>query len=121
MEKDALETQIGGDHYKKMKIQPIELITKLKLNFIQGNVIKYISRDKNNITEDLNKAIHYCELGIELDKIETTLTYEQKLTYWKYVEEYVIQNNMSKINELIIFHILKKEYLEAINDIKKQI
>ena len=38
----ATERQIGGKHYKDFKIQPIEFITKNKLSFIQGNIIKYV-------------------------------------------------------------------------------
>ena len=36
--------QIGGSHYKDMKIQPSEFITKNKLLFAEGNAIKYICR-----------------------------------------------------------------------------
>ena len=64
----ALNRQVGGEHYKNdFKIQPIEFITANKLSFIQGNVIKYICRyDKKNGKEDIDKAIHYCELLKEL-------------------------------------------------------
>ena len=40
----ATQRQIGGKHYKDFKIQPIEFITKNKLSFIQGNIIKYVCR-----------------------------------------------------------------------------
>jgi len=63
----AIDKQIGGNHYKAYKIQPIEFIVKNKLNFIQGNVVKYICRYENkNGIEDLDKIIHYCELAKEL-------------------------------------------------------
>ena len=63
----ATERQIGGNHYKDFKIQPIEFITKNKLSFIQGNIIKYVCRfDKKNGNEDIDKAIHYCELLKEI-------------------------------------------------------
>ena len=64
----ALEKQTGGNHYKKCSIQPIEYIHVNKLPFIEGNVVKYITRwrDKNGI-EDLKKVIHYVELLIELE------------------------------------------------------
>lgn len=63
----ALDTQVGGNHYKNMVIQPIEFITKNNLPFIIGNVIKYAcrARSKNGI-EDLRKAKHYLELEAEL-------------------------------------------------------
>lgn len=63
----ALDVQVGGDHYKSMPIQPIEFITKNKIPFIEGNVIKYICRHeyKNGI-QDVEKVIHYCNLLIDL-------------------------------------------------------
>jgi len=64
----ALDKQIGGKHYTGFKIQPIEFITKNKLSFIQGCIVKYICRyDKKNGKEDLDKIIHYCELLKELE------------------------------------------------------
>ena len=69
MEKDALKKQVGGEHYKEMNVQPIELIASLELNFFQGNIVKYLSRRKgdDDIT-DWQKALHYCELAIKLDR-----------------------------------------------------
>ena len=63
---NALDTQIGGNHYKDMKIQPVEFILANGLGFCEGNVIKYISRYKNkNGIEDLEKVKHYVELLID--------------------------------------------------------
>lgn len=63
----ALDKQEGGDHYKKLAIQPIEFTIKNGLDFIQGNIIKYATRHKDkNGPEDLKKVIHYAELGLEL-------------------------------------------------------
>lgn len=61
----VLDYQEGGDHYK-LPIQPIEYITKNNLGYIEGNVVKYITRWKNkNGVEDLKKAKHYIEMLIE--------------------------------------------------------
>ena len=64
----SLLTQIGGDHYKKMVIQPAEFINKNKLLFAEGNAIKYICRhsSKGGI-QDVDKAIHYLEMVKERD------------------------------------------------------
>ena len=64
----ATDKQIGGNHYKQYKIQPIEFIVANKLDFIQGNIIKYALRNKagENPDEKWNKIIHYCELAKEL-------------------------------------------------------
>jgi hypothetical protein len=59
----ALDTQVSGNHYKDMAIQPVEFIYKNKMDYLSGNVIKYISRHKSkNGAEDVKKAIHYCQL-----------------------------------------------------------
>lgn len=60
------EIQVGGKHYREMKIQPIEYITQNKLSYSEGNVIKYVSRwRKKGGVEDLRKAKHYIEMLIE--------------------------------------------------------
>ena len=62
----AINEQIGGDHYKKMKIQPIEYILANDIGFTEGSVIKYVSRWKTkNGVEDLKKARHLLDMLIE--------------------------------------------------------
>lgn len=62
-----LTAQVGGGHYKGMAIQPVEYINANGLDYLQGNVIKYVSRHKSkNGAEDIRKAIHYLELILEL-------------------------------------------------------
>lgn len=62
----ALDTQVGGDHYKKMPLQPWEIIDRNNLDFWQGNAIKYVMRyEEKGGVEDLRKAIHYIEYLIE--------------------------------------------------------
>ena len=62
----ATQTQVGGDHYAKMKIQPIEFILQNKLGFCEGNAIKYICRHRaKNGKQDIEKAIHYLQILLE--------------------------------------------------------
>lgn len=62
----ATDTQIGGNHYKQFKVQPIEFCMKNGLNACQTNIVKYICRYKHkNGKEDLLKALHYVELLME--------------------------------------------------------
>ena len=42
--RSAFESQVGGEHYKNMKIQPAEYIHKNGIPFLEGNAIKYLSR-----------------------------------------------------------------------------
>ena len=76
--------QIGGSHYKKMKIQPSKFVIENELLFPEGNVIKYICRHRfKNGKEDLLKAIHFIEMIIERDysKTETKNPLDKK-NYW---------------------------------------
>ena len=57
---DSLEKQVGGKHYRNMKIQPA--------HFAEGNAIKYICRHQSKgKEEDVKKAIHYLEMILERD------------------------------------------------------
>lgn len=64
----ALDTQVGGDHYKKLKIQPVEYMHANGIPFIEGCIIKYASRwrDKGGIA-DLEKIKHFAQLLIDLE------------------------------------------------------
>ena len=62
------DTQVGGDHYSKMKIQPSEFINKNEMLFAEGNAIKYICRHgSKGKKQDLEKAKHYIDMIIERD------------------------------------------------------
>ena len=64
----ALDKQVSGSHYKDKGVQPIVYIHANNLGFCEGNVIKYVTRHKQkNGKADLEKAIHYLELLIELE------------------------------------------------------
>lgn len=64
----ALTTQVGGNHYKDMPIQPVEYIHKNGIGYFEGCVIKYVSRwRKKNGVEDLKKARHFLDLLIEFE------------------------------------------------------
>jgi hypothetical protein len=68
-EQDALNAQVGGSHYKDMVIQPVEYITKNNIPFIEGSVIKYVSRWRNKGgKEDIKKAIHFLELLLQIEE-----------------------------------------------------
>jgi hypothetical protein len=63
----AWNSQVNGAHYKNCAIQPSEYIMKNNLNWCEGNAIKYITRHSLKGGEvDLQKAIHYLQLLIEV-------------------------------------------------------
>ena len=66
----SLEKQVGGKHYKNMKIQPSQFINENRLPFAEGSAIKYICRHAAKGKEqDIDKAIHYLEMIKERDYV----------------------------------------------------
>jgi hypothetical protein len=64
---DVLKVQIGGGHYSKLKIQPVEFIMANNWDFCAGSILKYVTRhrDKNG-AQDIKKSLHFVELRDEL-------------------------------------------------------
>lgn len=64
----ALDTQVGGDHYKKLKIQPMEYSMANGLDACQHTIVKYVTRfrDKGGVA-DLEKARHCIDMLIEFE------------------------------------------------------
>ena len=65
----ANDRQVGGEHYQT-KIQPWDYITQNEIPYLEGNIIKYVSRwrDKGGI-QDLEKAQHYLTKLIETHNV----------------------------------------------------
>jgi hypothetical protein len=61
------DTQVGGDHYKKFKIQPWQIWEEYDLNPWAANALKYLLRagHKGPALEDLKKARHYLDYLIQ--------------------------------------------------------
>lgn len=68
-QRSALDTQVGGAHYKGRAIQPVEYIHANRLGFLEGCIVKRITRwrEKNGL-EDLEKIKHEVDLLIEMEK-----------------------------------------------------
>jgi hypothetical protein len=63
----ANDVQVGGSHYKDNAIQPWDYIVANNLGYLEGNVVKYITRwrQKGGV-DDLRKVVHYAEKLIEV-------------------------------------------------------
>ena len=68
-ENKSTDTQVGGNHYTKLAIQPMRYSMENGLDALQHAVIKYVTRfrDKNGI-EDLEKAKHCIDMLIEFER-----------------------------------------------------
>lgn len=62
---DALKTQVGGNHYKSMAIQPTEFAMAHDFDPCAFSILKYTSRYMNkNGAQDIQKAIHFIDLRL---------------------------------------------------------
>lgn len=60
--------QVGGDHYRRMAIQPWDFIAANGIGYFEGSAIAYIARWRHKGgVEDLRKAVHYLNKLIELE------------------------------------------------------
>ena len=69
----ALDSQVGGSHYKDRKIQPVQYIEANELKFLEGCVVKRVTRHDRPTgkgREDVEKAIHELQLLLELRYLE---------------------------------------------------
>lgn len=66
MKKTILPVVGEQEHYAALKIEPIDYILQNGLDYLEGNVIKYVSRyRRKNGVEDLRKARQYLEWLID--------------------------------------------------------
>ena len=68
----ANDVQVAGTHYKSKAIQPWDYIVGNNLGYLEGNIVKYVSRwkDKGGV-DDLRKARHYLDKLIEVSNENT--------------------------------------------------
>lgn len=123
---NPLNVQVGGDHYKKLEIQPIEFIQNANLDFCLGNVLKYLVRDKGKRLEDLEKAYHYLSLSrdrhlgealeaLYKESYKRAVFFKQFKSGEKYAQimGYAVIGKKSKAKELLRKFINKGQYSEV--------
>ena len=77
----ATSVQVGGTHYTKYAIQPIEFCQRNGLSACQSESIAHLVRHKDKAgAEDLHKAIHYLTLELHYE-------YPDAADTWKRVEK----------------------------------
>lgn len=69
---EATATQVGGEHYRHMAIQPAVFCEKNNLSHLESSVVKRMCRwnTKGNPLEDLLKAKHEIDLMIEIHEVK---------------------------------------------------
>ena len=60
----AMLEQVGGDHYKKLALQPVQVAHILGYGLLPHG-LKYV-RSKENLKEDMEKMLHFMQLEQEM-------------------------------------------------------
>ena len=118
---NALENQVGGDHYKKLAVQPVALIVDLHLDYFVGNIVKYVTRHRfKNGKEDIKKAIHYCELAVYYSKYKNPIAAKFGFTtVAKLVDKYAEKDYLTLLERNAIYYACTDNYTLAIETLNK--
>ena len=80
---DVEKDYINPAHYKMWWIEPIDYIEANDLDFLQGNIIKYVTRARfKNWLEDLKKAKWYLERLIKREENNLISGRNDTMTIW---------------------------------------
>ena len=102
----SLDVQVGGNHYHQFKKQPIELIAECGWNFVQGNIAKYALRFPfKNGKQDIEKAIHYSDLGADLHAKDEPLSIHLEI-----IKDFVKINNFDVTTSILLCAIDKMQW-----------
>lgn len=120
----ALDTQIGGDHYKSLPIQPVEFSHLNKLCFLSGSIVKRICRYNlpgGKGAQDLQKSIH--EIDLLLHFISRNGIQINHHTFFRALPisppRFAKANHLAEREAKIISHIVRHNMIDGddINDL----
>lgn len=116
MEKTSLETQVGGNHYKKFEYQPIEFFMNSQFNTALTYAMKYVSRYPNKNPDDLNKALHCIDLFYEwaYQKLKTNEAYPVIIHYFNEIYRFTSQFEPVISNALLAIIACNTDYFKDI-------
>ena len=102
----ALETQVGGSHYKSLKIQPVEAWLANDLGPVEASCLKYLTRwrEKGGV-EDLRKVQHFIE--ILLEHVERTGTPLRRQNLMITARQYCEANGVGDAEQEIIDYLFR--------------
>jgi hypothetical protein len=128
MEKTALETQIGGSHYKKFEYQPIEFFMDNNFNAALTYAMKYVSRYPNKNPDNLDKALHCIDLFYEWTyaKLKANDTYPVIIPFFDEIYRFTSQFEPVISNALLSIVACNTDYFRTIpledrNGLKEQV
>jgi len=114
----ANSMQVGGGHYKA-EYEHWDLVADLGMNYYQGNASKYITRAyKKNGRQDLEKAIHYMQKAVELQRAGRLDEPDDDADF-DIILRFMTANNLTPAQGEIIWKIYHGEWYTAIDLTRK--
>lgn len=125
-EQGPLQRQIGGAHYKKLAIQPVEFWLANDLGPIEAACVKYLSRwrDKGGV-QDLRKVLHFLEILLDWARPNETSVRPHRV--YITASQYCMANGIPKREEDVIDSLLRwrtsgiSMLYKAMTDVQKMI
>lgn len=125
----VLDTQVGGDHYKNMKCQPIFLCNAIGqiYGYTGGNIAKYLCRfpHKGKPDEDLQKALHYIDLHQAIAHPVGDVPNRVLQNMASHVEEYIYENKLpgfhAEMLRMLIIALMSSNFSALIDLVKGEI
>lgn len=110
--------QVSGNHYEN-EIEPVHIMAALRLNWFQGEILKYVSRHhrKNGIS-DINKSIHVCDMANDL-KVDINKDSVLFNNHTKLIDKYIAQFNI--LDQFYLRRIINDIYFLSWDDIRESI
>lgn len=96
--------EVGGNHYERFQIEPVDIMAHFSLNWFQGEALKYVSRHWfKNGEQDIDKAIHVLEIADKLKPL--TIKHES----WEFgpgtiMQDYVDQYAKKYVNRCLFWY-----------------
>jgi hypothetical protein len=119
------DRQVDGDHYCKLKIQPMMLAYSINASPCFHAVAKYITRDKDSVFVQLNKAMHCIELEEEL--MSAIAPYGDELDmcgeafpipYYEKIVAFSAQFEHSNLISAVLLYVHDRQYCMAKSKLK---
>lgn len=120
---DALNSQVDGDHYKRLKMQPLELAYLVGGTPCFTKLAKYVTRDKGDRMINLDKAIHCIRIEQQINETSTyhlIESYPLLSSYAKQNQAHMIINMFSDdpFIQAALKAMLRQDYDQAVAEVE---
>lgn len=121
--------QEGGNHYERLKVEPVKVFVAFKMNWFQGEILKYVSRfQRKNGEQDLKKGLHIADMAIDLNigkmnRVKVIRLLSKKKHLNDLFHDYVNQFEYVEYMTILLIGLIEENYdsvKENINELIKK-